>query len=154
MKAKDYNGTIKTYNRLPKSYGGIINGFDSLSDIQLESYGFYEVAVPSYNSATQELGEIEWDSENSEFTYPVINKTWSETVAELKAIKIKEAKGLANSILLDTDWIIVRDTELGNITSQSILDDRAATRAACEAHEIAINAKTTKAQVMSYDITY
>ena len=152
MKAKDYNGTIKIYSRLPKSYGSIIGGFDLLSDSELQSHGFYDVVKPSYNSDTQELGAIYWDSANSQFTYPVNNKTWSETLAELKEQKISNLKtfGRFNSKLAETDWIIVRDTELGNTTDQDTLDDRAALRTVCSTHETAINAKTTKAQVASY----
>jgi len=150
MKAKDYNGTIKTYNTLPKSYGNIIGGFDLLSDSDLEGHGFYDVVTPSYNSQTQELGAIYWDSSNSQFTYPVSNKTWSQTLAELKEQKIDKLKSIYNSKLSETDWVIVRDKELGNTTDQSVLDDRAALRTACGTHETAINAKTTKAQVVSY----
>lgn len=152
MKAKDYNGTIKIYNRLPKSYGNIIGGFDLLSDSDLEGHGFYDVVTPSYNSQTQVLGDIYWDSANSQFTYPVNNKTWSQTLAQLKSQKIANLKNMYNSKLSETDWIIVRDQELGNTTSQDTLDDRAALRTACSTHETAINAKTTKAQVASYSL--
>ena len=150
MKAKDYNGTIKTYSTLPKSYDNIIGGFDLLSDSELEGHGFYDVVTPSYNSQTQELGAIYWDSANSQFTYPVSNKTWSQTLAELKTQKIANLKNIYNSKLAETDWVIVRDKELGNTTDQTTLDDRAALRTACSTHETAINAKTTKAQVVSY----
>lgn len=154
MKAKNYNGTIKIFSNVPKSYGSVIAGFDLLSDDDLEGYGFYDVVTPSYNDLTQELGAIYWDSANSQFTYPVSNKTWSETLTDLKTQRVKEAKNLANDKLQQTDWIIVRDQELGNTTSQSVLDERAALRTACSAHETSINAKTTKTQVISYNITY
>jgi hypothetical protein len=133
MKAKNYNGTIKVYSQLPKSYGSIIGGFDLLSN-------------------TQELGGIEWDSDNSRFTYPVSNKTFSDTLAEMKTAKIKSLKDIYNHKLSATDWIIVRDQELGNTTSQSVLDDRAALRTECSTKEAEINAKTTKAQVADYTL--
>jgi len=154
MKAKDYNGTIKIYNTVPKSYGNIIGGFDLLSDSDLEAYGFYDVVTPAYDGRIKELGNIYFDSANSQFTYPVNDKTWSETLTELKTLQKQKAKRLASVELSPTDWIIVRDTELGNTTAQSVLDDRAAVRTACANHETAIDSKTTKAQVMSYDITY
>jgi len=154
MKAKNYNGTIKTFSTVPKSYGNVIAGFDLLSDSDLEGYGFYDVVTPSYDDLIQELGAIYWDSDNSQFTYPVNNKTWSETLTELKIQRVEEAKNLANDKLQQTDWIIVRDQELGNTTSQSVLDERAALRTACSTHETSINAKTTKAQVILYNITY
>ena len=152
MKAKNYNGTIKVYSQLPKSYGSIIGGFDLLSDSDLETHGFYDVHTPTYNSNTQELGDIEWDSDNSRFTYPVSNKTFSDTLATMKTAKIESLKAIYNHKLSATDWIIVRDQELGNTTSQSVLDDRAALRTECSTKEAEINAKTTKAQVADYTL--
>jgi len=152
MKAKNYNGTIKVYSQLPKSYGSIIGGFDLLSDSDLETHGFYDVHTPTYNSNTQELGDIEWDSDNSRFTYPVSNKTFSDTLAAMKTAKIESLKAIYNHKLSATDWIIVRDQELGNTTSQSVLDDRAALRTECSTKEAEINAKTTKAQVADYTL--
>lgn len=154
MKAKDYNGTIKVYNTVPKSYGSIIGGFDLLSDSDLEGFGFYDVVTPSYDPTIQELGSIEWDSANSEFTYPVNNLTWSESLSELKEAKIKIAKDSANQMLIPTDWYIIRKQEKGTAIPSDIQTDRDAIRTACAAHENAINAKTTKAQVQSYNITY
>jgi len=154
MKAKDYNGTIKVYNTVPKSYGSIIGGFDLLSDSDLEGFGFYDVVTPSYDPTIQELGSIGWDSANSEFTYPVNNLTWGESLSELKEAKIKIAKDSANQMLIPTDWYIIRKQEKGTAIPSDIQTDRDAIRTACTAHENAINAKTTKAQVQSYNITY
>jgi len=154
MKAKDYNGTIKVYNKVPKSYGSIIGGFDLLSDSDLEGFGFYDVVTPSYDPTIQELGSIEWDAANSEFTYPVNNLTWSESLSELKEAKIKIAKDSANQMLIPTDWYIIRKQEKGTAVPSNIQTDRDAIRTACTALENAINAKTTKAQVQSYNITY
>jgi hypothetical protein len=154
MKAKDYNGTIKTFPAVPKSYGNIIGGFDLLSDIELQGYGFYDVVYPEYNDLTQELGNISFDSDNNQFVYAIVDITWEETLAELKTQQITVAKNAASDSLRHTDWVIIRDTELGNTTSQAILDSRAAVRTACDAHEVAINALADKAAVMSYLITY
>ena len=154
MKAKDFNGTIKTYNRLPKSFGNIIGGFDLLSDSDLETHGFYDVVTPTYDSRIKELGDIYFDSANSRFTYPVNNKTWSETLSELKTERIKEAKRIANDELSETDWYVTRKQEKGTAIPSAITTERDGIRTSCSSHETAINAKTTKAQVMSYDITY
>jgi len=154
MKAKDYNGTIKTFPAVPKSYGNIIGGFDLLSDIELQGYGFYDVVYPEYNDLIQELGNISFDSDNDQFVYAIVDITWEETLAELKTQQITVAKNAASDSLRHTDWVIIRDTELGNTTSQAILDSRAAVRTACDAHEVAINALADKAAVMSYLITY
>ena len=150
MKAINYNGTIKTFSSVPKSWNGKI-GLQYASDSDLEALGFYDVEKPSLK-ASQEYGDIEWDADNSRFTYQVNNKTYTQTVAQLKEQKIANLKQLYNSKLAETDWVIVRDTELGNTTDQSILDDRAALRTECATKESEINAKTTKAQVVDYQL--
>lgn len=152
MKAKDYNGTIKVYNTVPKSYGNIIGGFDLLSDSDLQGHGFYDVVVPTYDSRIKELSNIYFDSDNSQFTYSVIDKTWAESLADLKAAKIKELKGIYNSKLAKTDWYGARKSENGTAIPNNVQTERVELRTACGTHETAINAKTTKAQVQSYNL--
>lgn len=152
MKAKDYNGTIKTYNALPKSYGNVIAGFDQLSDSDLEGYGFYDVVIPTYDSRIKELGDIYFDSANSQFTYPVSSKTWTETVSELKEQKIAQLKHIYNLKLAETDWYVTRKSEKGTAIPSDIQTERDGLRTACGTHETAINAKTTKAQVVQYEL--
>ena len=145
------NGTIKTFNSIPKSFGKIIGGFNTLSDSELEAYGFYNIVKPT-TTESQKLGAIEWDADNSVFTYPVQNKTFSQSLAELKAQKINNLKHSYGSELAKTDWIIIRDQELGNTTDSSILSSRATLRSDCATHETSINSKTTKAQVADYSL--
>lgn len=152
MKAIQINGNIKTYNAIPKAWGSVIAGFNLLSSSDWEAAGFYDVVKPSYNSATQNLGDIEWDSANNQFTYPVTNKTWTQTVAELKTQKIANLKNIYGQKLSETDWYIVREAEGGTATPQSILDDRADLRTECGTKETEINALTTKAAVVSYSL--
>ena len=152
MKAKDYNGTIKVYNTVPKAYGSIVGGFDLLSDSDLEGHGFYNVVTPTHDSRIEELGDIYFDSENSQFTYPVNNKTWIESLADLKTAKIEELKGIYNTKLAKTDWYISRFTEKNIAIPSNIQIERDNLRTECGTHETAINAKTTKAQVVTYDV--
>lgn len=154
MKAKDYNGLIKTFISLPKSYGNIIGGFDLLSDAELQSYGFYDVVTPEYNLKIQELGPISFDSENNVFTYPVNDKTWSETLAQLKEKQIEEAKISARTFLYNTDWYVIRKAEKGTAIPDDIETQRDSIRTTCDNHEAAINNLTTKAAVMDYNIVY
>ena len=107
------NGTIKTFNSVPKSFGKIIGGFNTLNDTELEAYGFYNIVKPSITES-QELGDIEWDEDNRVFTYPINDKTFSQTLVELKANKIANLKHRYGSELKKTDWIIIRDQELGD----------------------------------------
>lgn len=151
MKAKDFNGTIKTYSQVPKTYGNIIN-FHLLSDSDLESHGFYDVNVPTYNSNIKELGAIQWDAANSEFTYPVNNKTWSQTVAEMKAEKIKQLDAIYNGKLSDTDWYVTREAEKGTAIPAAITTERDNLRTEHTTKKAEINAKTTKAQIADYTL--
>ena len=152
MKAIQIDGAIKRYTTIPKAWGNVIGGFDLLSSSEWEAAGFYDVVTPSYDSATQKLGDLEWDADSSTFTYPVINRTWTQTVAELKEAKIANLKAIYNRKLSETDWYIVREAEGGTATPQSILDDRAALRTECGTKEGEINALTTKAAIASYSL--
>jgi len=152
MKAIQIDGAIKRYTTIPKSWGNVIAGFNLLSSTEWEAAGFYDVLTPSYDSTTQYLGDLEWDADSSTFTYPVINRTWTQTVAELKEAKIANLKAIYNRKLSETDWYIIREAEGGTATPQSILDDRAALRTECGTKEGEINAKTTKAAVVSYSL--
>ena len=151
MKAIQIGGAIKRYTTIPKSWGNVIGGFDKLSSSDWEAAGFYDVVSPSYDSATQYLGDLEWDGDASVFTYPVIDRTWSQTVAELKESKIKNLKSIYDRKLSETDWYIIRAQE-GIAAPQEITDARAALRTDCATKEDEINALTTKKAVVSYSL--
>ena len=151
MKAIQIGGAIKRYTTIPKSWGNVIGGFDKLSSSDWEAAGFYDVVSPSYDSATQYLGDLEWDGDASVFTYPVIDRTWSQTVAELKESKIENLKSIYGRKLSETDWYIIRAQE-GIAAPQEIIDARAALRTDCATKEDEINALTTKKAVVSYSL--
>ena len=151
MKAIQINGAIKRFTTIPKSWGNVICGYDTLSSSIWEEAGFYDVVTPDYNSNIQKLGDLEWDADSSTFTFPVINKTWSQTVVELKEEKIKLLKLKYNTKLQETDWYIIRSQE-GTSTPQSILDNRTALRTECATKEAEISALTTKVAIVSYSL--
>ena len=151
MKAIQIGGAIKRYTTIPKSWGNVIAGFDLLSSSDWEAAGFYDVVTPSYDSATQYLGDLEWDADSNTFTYPVIDRTWSQTVAQLKESKISNLKSIYNRKLSETDWYIIRSQE-GTSAPQDVLDARAALRTECATKEDEINALTTKKAVASYSL--
>jgi len=151
MKAIQIDGAIKRYTTIPKAWGNVIGGFDKLSSTEWEAAGFYDVVTPSYDSATQYLGDLEWDGDASVFTYPVIDRTWSQTVAELKESKIANLKSLYNRKLAETDWYIIRSQE-GISAPQEVLDARVSLRTDCETKEAEINALSTKKAVVSYSL--
>jgi len=149
MKAIQLEDGIKSFNSTPKAWGSVVGGFNTLSDSDLEGYGFYDIVTPVI-TASQELGSIEWDADNSVFTFPINNKTFAQSLVELKAQKISNLKYNYGSELAKTDWIIIRDQELGNTTDSNVLSSRATLRSECATHETSINSKTTKAQVADY----
>jgi len=149
MKAINIDGTIKTYNSIPKTWGNIL-GVQYLNDSSLEELGFYDVVTPS-TKQSQELGSIEWDSKNKVFTYPIKNRTYSQTVAELKTQKIENLKSIYGSKLGKTDWYIVRAQE-GIAAPQDIIDARASLRTECASKEAEINALSTKASIVDYQL--
>ena len=152
MKARQLeDGTIKTFNRVPKRLDKVIGGFDTLSDSELESFGLYDVVTPVIKES-QKLGAIEWSEQYSVFLYPVENKEFSQSLAEMKAQKIENLKAIYGAELAKTDWIIIRDQELGNTTDSDVLTARAALRTNCATKETAINGKTTKAYVADYSL--
>jgi hypothetical protein len=151
MKAIQIDGAIKRFTTIPKAWGNVICGYDTLSSSVWEEAGFYDVVTPSYDSNTQYLGDLEWDADNSVFTYPIIDRTWTQTVAELKEGKIANLKSIYNNKLSETDWYIIRAQE-GIAAPQDIIDARAALRTDCATKEDEINALNTKKAVVSYSI--
>jgi len=149
MKAINIDGIIKTYGNV-KNFGGAL-GLQYSNDSDLQALGFYDVVRPTITSS-QELGDIEWDADNNVFTYPINNKTYSQTVAELKTQKIENLKSIYNSKLIETDWVIIRAQE-GIVAPQATLDARAALRTECASKEAEINALTTKSAIVDYEFS-
>ena len=149
MIAIQHEGAIKRFTSLPKVWKDD-NGVH-LNITDGAAYGFYPIVTPSYDSTTQYLGDLNWDADSSTFTYPVIDRTWSQTVAELKTSKIENLKSIYGRKLSETDWYIIRAQE-GIAAPQDIIDDRAALRTECATKEDEINALTTKKAVVSYSL--
>ena len=154
MKAVEINSEIKVYNTLPKSWNGTkhyVGGFANLSDEELKAEGFYDVVIPDYNNSVEELSAIYFDSDNEIFTYDVSDKTWSQTVAELKTRRINNFKSIVNNELQKTDWYIIRSVDNGDDVPSIITDERAELRSQADTVESEINALTTKKNVMQYE---
>ena len=149
MIAIQHEGAIKRFTSLPKVWKDD-NGVH-LNITDGAAYGFYPIVTPSYDSTTQYLGDLNWDADSSTFTYPVIDRTWSQTVAELKTSKIENLKSIYGRKLSETDWYIIRAQE-GIAAPQEIIDARAALRTDCATKEDEINALTTKKAVVSYSL--
>lgn len=151
MKAKEINGQIKVYNRLPKSYGNIMAGFDLLPDNELESFGFFNVVYPDFDNDVQELGDLVFDSDINAYAYQVNNLTWQETLVELKENKIDQLKNYTNTKLGATDWYIIRQIERSIDIPQDIQDERSSILTSHDEQIIEINNLSTKAKVVKYE---
>lgn len=150
MIAIQHEGAIKKFTTLPKVWTDENGTHLNITDGSF--FGFYSVVTPEYNNATQSLGDIEWDADASVFTYPVIDKVWTQTLDEMKAAKISDLKFMYNTELSKTDWYYIRLTALGTEVPQSIIDERAQLNTDCNTHEAAINALTTQAEVAEYQL--
>ena len=150
MIAIQHEGTIKKFTVLPKVWtdenGTHLNITDGAS------FGFYPVVTPTYNNAIQSLGDIIWDADASVFTYPVIDKVWTQTLEEMKSAKVAALKSLYHTEYEKTDWYYIRLTATGEAVPQGVIDARANFKSDCDAREAAINALTTQAEVAEYQL--
>tara|TARA_R100000030_G_scaffold69795_1_gene53489 strand:- start:182 stop:667 length:486 start_codon:yes stop_codon:yes gene_type:complete len=155
-KAINKNGVITVHNGVPQTlYGssGTYLNAPAMSNTALREAGLYDVVYPEgYNSAIHDLSEIFWDSANTVFTYTKSDKTWSESLADMKTNKIANLKANANSKLAETDWYIIRKNDDGTAVPADITTARAAVRTAVGTKETEINALTEKSAVVLYDI--
>ena len=150
MKGINLNGTIKTYSSVPKTWGNIL-GVNYMSDEDLKGLGFYDVVIPTTKQSEQ-LGDIYFDADVEVFTYPVEARTYTQTVAELKEQKIANLKAIYNSKLAATDWYIIREAETSVATPDEIKYERARLRNEANDKESEINALTTKANIIDYEL--
>lgn len=155
MKAVNNNGIITTFPDVPKQFrsstGYHLNA-RSMTAGELRDAGLFDVIIPEeYDSRIHDLDEIYFDSEASVFKKDLINKTWSETLTELKTKQINNFKGQIGSKLAQTDWYIIRNADDGSEIPADITTARADLRTQSNTVETEINALTTKKAVMSYD---
>lgn len=170
MKARIEEGKIIKYSQIPQQFTAgskiIAGGGRNLPTEKLEEYGFFDVVVPDYDPITQVAYNLHFDNaypsptdEDADatrkvFVYDVKSKTIPETVAELKSMRIAELKSIAYDKLQPTDWMVVRKAEKGTEIPSDIQSERDAIRASVETKEQKINALTTKASILKFDINF
>lgn len=166
MKARIEAGKIIKYSQIPQKFTAnsklIAGGGRNLPTEKLEEYGFYDVVVPDYDPVTEVIYNLHFDDSfddglggtRSVFTYDVKAKTISETVAELKTKRINELKKLAYNKLQPTDWYAIRKAEKGTDVPSDIQTERDSIRTSVSTKEDEINALTTKASILKYDINF
>ena len=174
MKARLQNGNIITYRRLPlewKDENGLHLNFRNVVDPT--AYGFYNVVTPSYDSISQRLGAIEFDSDNDVFTYPVNDIDYTTTyevrdeegeptgetlpnydIDSKKLDLIKSVKEEANRLLSPTDWYILRKAERDVDVPSDVATERGSIITKAAGFETAINALTTYESLLRYSIVF
>ena len=155
MKAVNINGIITVYQSVPnvlKTSTGTYLNASAMSDEDLISAGCFDLILDeNYDSRIHDLGEVYWDVENTVFRKDAEDKTWTETVGELKTKRINHFKSIVNSELQKTDWYIIRSVDSGDDIPSDITDERAELRTQSDTVESEINTLTTKQEVMQYD---
>lgn len=155
MKAKEINGKIQTYNRLPRNLtidGTTIVNFNKLSDAEAQAYGFYDVVMPSYDSVTQQISNLHFDGRKKKFVYDVTDKVFSQTLDEAKETKKQEVKAMAYKLLQPTDWYGIRLAINGIALPENITDERNEIIRKSDIAEVEIDNLTTIAEVLKYQI--
>lgn len=72
----------------------------------------------------------------------------------IKANLTSQVKATANSLLVPTDWKVIRSAETKTDVASDVLAARAAIRAASNANETAINACVTMFEIESLQLTW
>ena len=155
MKAINKNGIITIYQGVPQSFtssqGAHLNA-PNMSNEELKNAGLFDVIISDdYDERVHDLGEIYWVTEETVFKKDLVDKTWSETVSELKTKRINNFKSIVNSELQKTDWYIIRKADSGDVVPDSVTTNRATLRTQSTTVETEINTLSTKKEVILYD---
>ena len=88
------------------------------SEEKLNENGLFPVVIDnSYDSRIHDLGEIYWDSAANVFKKDISDKTFSQSLSELKENRINHFKSIINSELSKTDWYIIRSIDFIGINN-------------------------------------
>ena len=155
MKAINRNGKITIYQGVPNSFtssAGVHMNAPKMSSEELKNVGLFDVIISDdYDERVHDLGEIYWVTEETVFKKDLVDKTWTETLDELKTRRINHFKSTVNTELQKTDWYIIRKSDSGDAVPESVTTDRATLRTQSTTVETEINALSTKKEVILYD---
>ena len=155
MKAVNNNGKIKVYASVPDSFQsptGVHMNAPKMSQTELQNAGMFDVLISDdYDERIHTLGEIYFDSPNTVFKKDLVDKTWTETLDELKTKRINHFKSQVNSKLAKTDWYVIRKTDNNDAIPSDVQTARTNLRTQAATVETEINALTEKKEVVLYD---
>lgn len=155
MKAVNNNGKIKVYASVPDSFQsstGVHMNAPKMTEEELKNAGMFDVVISDdYDERVHTLGEIYFDSPNTVFKKDLVDKTWTETLDELKTKRINHFKSQVNSKLAETDWYVIRKTDNNDAIPADVQTARTNLRTQSATVETEINALTEKKEVVLYD---
>ena len=155
MKAINKNGKITIYQGVPQSFTssqGVHLNAPNMSQKALEEAGLFDLIIDeNYDERIHNLGEIYWDVASTVFRKDAEDKTWSETLQELKTNRINHFKSIVNSELQKTDWYVIRKADNNDSIPEDVVTARTDLRTQSATVENEINALTTKKEVILYD---
>ena len=155
MKAINNNGKITIYQGVPQSFTssqGVHLNAPNMSEQALKDAGLFDLIIDeNYDERVHDLGEVYWDTENTVFRKDAEDKTWTETLEELKIKRINNFKSIINFELQKTDWYIIRNADNSDAVPEEIQTARADLRSQSATVEDEINALTTKKEVVLYE---
>jgi hypothetical protein len=155
MKAINKNGKITIYQGVPQSFTssqGVHLNAPNMTEEALKDAGLFDLIIDeNYDERIHNLGEIYWDTENTVFRKNAEDKTWSETLDELKTNRINHFKSIVNRELQKTDWYVIRKADNNDAIPEDIQTARTNLRTQSVTVEDEINALTTKKEVILYD---
>ena len=155
MKAVNNNGKIKVYASVPDSFQsstGVHMNAPKMTEEELKNAGMFDVVIgDNYDERVHTLGEIYFDSPNTVFKKDLVDKTWTETLDELKTKRINHFKSQVNSKLAETDWYVIRKTDNNDAIPSNVQTARTNLRTQSATVETEINALTEKKEVVLYD---
>ena len=155
MKAINKNGKITIYQGVPQSFTssqGVHLNAPNMSEQALKDAGLFDLIIDeNYDERIHNLSEVYWDVENTVFRKDAEDKTWSETLGELKTRKINTFKSIVNSELQKTDWYVIRKADNTDAIPEDVQTARTDLRTQSTTVENEINALTTKKEVVLYD---
>ena len=155
MKAINKNGKITIYQGVPQSFTssqGVHLNAPNMSEQALKEAGLFDLIIDeNYDERIHDLSEIYWVTEETVFKKDLVDKTWSETLDELKEKKINNFKSIVNIKLQKTDWYVIRKADNNDAIPENIQTARKDLRTQSATVENEINALTTKKEVVLYD---
>ena len=106
--------------------------------------------LQQHNSVVEELTDLKFDESKKKFVYSVKDKTWSESVSDLKEQAIVKLDIKKDIDLGATQKEVLDAFEAGTEISQKTKDERSAIKKKYDDDIIALNSLTKKSDIVKF----